>query len=277
MKIILSRKGFDSTSSKGPYGTNKSCASPIMPDGALLSIPIPTDDADAYIDFEYNGISYSDLLMQLSPKSTYSNCHLDPDIRKNIRKKEIDNWQPAFGQCERAQGYLRNQNVGEGDLFLFFGLFQQVVKDKNGYRFTKSKDYVDDFYKRCSLNIIYGYMQVEKVITDQKEIEKYHWHPHSKNGYTNNALYIPKKYLSFAKNKPGYGVFNFDEKRVLTMKGKSPATWKIKSFYMPENLLGTSRKNSARKGGLYYQGQWQEIVLKSSKEAKEWVKNVILD
>ncbi|MBO4456467.1 MAG: hypothetical protein J5802_01965 [Butyrivibrio sp.] len=38
MKIILSRKGFDST--------NGGCASPIMPDGTLLSMPIPSDESN---------------------------------------------------------------------------------------------------------------------------------------------------------------------------------------------------------------------------------------
>lgn len=35
MKFILSRKGFDSG-----YG---GCASPILPDGTMLSIPIPVE------------------------------------------------------------------------------------------------------------------------------------------------------------------------------------------------------------------------------------------
>ena len=38
MKVILSRKGFDSS--------NGGCPSPILPDGTLLSLPIPTDDRD---------------------------------------------------------------------------------------------------------------------------------------------------------------------------------------------------------------------------------------
>ena len=48
MKVILSRKGFDSM--------NGSCPSPIMPDGTLLSMPIPSDDEANYDDLYYNGI-----------------------------------------------------------------------------------------------------------------------------------------------------------------------------------------------------------------------------
>ena len=44
-KLILSRKGFDSTNRGGeyPYG---GCPSPIFPDGSLYSLPIPSPGAD---------------------------------------------------------------------------------------------------------------------------------------------------------------------------------------------------------------------------------------
>jgi len=51
MKVILSRKGFDSS--------NGGCPSPIMPDGTLLSMPIPSDDKDSYDDLSYCGTPYS--------------------------------------------------------------------------------------------------------------------------------------------------------------------------------------------------------------------------
>ena len=48
MKIILSRKGFDSS--------NGGCPSPIMPDGTLLSMPIPTDDDVFFSDVAWNNL-----------------------------------------------------------------------------------------------------------------------------------------------------------------------------------------------------------------------------
>ncbi len=48
MQIILSRKGFDSASGGGP--------SPILPDGTLLSLPIPEDT-----DFLGGAVPYADL------------------------------------------------------------------------------------------------------------------------------------------------------------------------------------------------------------------------
>ena len=83
MKLILSRKGFDS-----------SCggqASPIMPDGTLLSLPIPDDkDIIPFSSLKWGEMSYLDIIQSLRPRVKYTNiskCHLDPDIRKDIRNR----------------------------------------------------------------------------------------------------------------------------------------------------------------------------------------------
>ena len=58
MKVILSRKGFDSQ-----YG---GMPSPILPDGTMLSLPIPSkDDNIKYSDLNWNGKSYYDLIHEL--------------------------------------------------------------------------------------------------------------------------------------------------------------------------------------------------------------------
>lgn len=60
MKIILSRKGFDSENGGYP--------SPIMPDGRLISLPIPSWDDNCYSDLILdNEISYFDIMQQLKP------------------------------------------------------------------------------------------------------------------------------------------------------------------------------------------------------------------
>ena len=51
MKIVLSRKGFDSQ-----YGKQ---ASPILPDGTLLSFPIPSEDDITYDSILWAGQSGS--------------------------------------------------------------------------------------------------------------------------------------------------------------------------------------------------------------------------
>lgn len=106
MKIVFSRKGFDSGSGGGP--------SPIV-DGRALSLPIP----------EQRGRG----------GPTYSNRKMGGHVRRASRGK-VQSWHrmhndpmfgkkgwAALGQHGAAQTHLERQGVGAGDLFLFFGLF----------------------------------------------------------------------------------------------------------------------------------------------------------
>ena len=113
MKVILSRKGFDSS--------NGGCPSPIMPDGALISMPIPSDDRDSYGDLCYCGMPYSRILQQLAPKKTFGHCHVDPDIRDDCRAKSIERWKPGFGQIGSAQGVLTNAALNQWICFYTLG------------------------------------------------------------------------------------------------------------------------------------------------------------
>ena len=268
MKIILSRKGFDCT--------NGRCASPIMPDGTMLSLPIPSKDDLQFSDCAYNGLGYDTIVKQLQPKYEYINCHLDPDIRQGVRKKSAKNWKPAFGQCDTAQAYLSNCGVGEGDLFLFFGRFRAVEYKENKLRYIKGS-HAEDFYKSNDLHVIFGYLQVGKVLTEEESIQAYPWHPHSKNrGQKNNAIYIPTERLSFDSSLPGYGVFNFSKSLVLTKEGCSMAVWNENPVYFPDAICA-NRMNSAKNGGLFYKGIWQEIVLKETPDAENWAKSIFLE
>ncbi len=60
------------------------------------------------------------------------------------------------------------------------------------------------------------------------------------------------------------------------MEDRSAANWKEHSFLMPDHIIG-NRKNSAKNGGIYYQGQWQELVLKPSESAEQWAKKIICE
>ena len=268
MKVILSRKGFDSS--------NGGIASPIMPDGTLLSMPIPSDDSVSYSDISWNGITYSDLLKQLAPDRKYDKCHLDPDIRDN-RIVKVDGWQPAFGQTASAQGVLANAGVEVGDIFLFLGWFRQTEKTEDGYRYVRSN--TSDFYKGNDLQIIYGYMQIGEIIHDQQEIKKYYWHPHSSDVHTvnpNNTLYLPANNLSIMPKMKGFGTLDYRKDRVLTMEGMGRATWNEYEFLMPDHIAD-NRKNSAKGKGLYYCGIWQELVVYESEALIDWVREILTD
>ena len=267
MKIILSRKGFDSS--------NGGCASPIMPDGTLLSMPIPSSDTGSFSDLRWNDTTYSKILSDLQPNKSYEGCHIDPDIRENNRVTPIENWSPAFGQIGAAQGVQKNAGVEVGDIFLFFGWFHQVERTDKGYRYVRRKG--DDFYAYADMNIIYGYMQVGKILTNPDEIAEYNWHPHSSEhrlATTSNALYLPTETLSFDSSMKGYGTLDFRKDRVLTMEGKGRATWNEYDFLMPEHVYG-NKKNSAKGEGLYYCGIWQELVVFESDGLLEWVRKIL--
>ena len=260
MKIILSRKGFDTA--------HGNCGSPILPDGTLLSMPIPSDDKLAYDGIAYRGMPYDKLLEQLYPKKNYHCCHLDPDIREGVRIEPIDSWMPAFGPTHNVLGILRNAGVKVGDLFLFFGLFCKTEEFNGSIRFMK---------REKPLQIIYGYLQVGKILDKSEEIANYQWHPHASGNYDEqkNALYLPSDKLNFCPSLPGYGILSYRENRVLTKPNENNATWKEHRFLNPENLLCSKRKNSSTGGGLYYKGQWQELVLKESEEANKWALELI--
>lgn len=268
MKVILSRKGFDSS--------NGGCASPILPDGTLLSMPIPSNDDVRFCDLEYNNISYFDLIKELKPEFTRRHCHLDPDIRPEIRKNPVKEWKPAFGQIGSAQSTLENAGVSPGDLILFFGWFRHIVKTEKGYRYVTRK-MNEDFYQYADLQVIYGYMQIGEIIKDSEKIKNYIWHPHANETRIckkTNALYIPSEKLSFNENMPGYGTFDFRIDRVLTKKYSMRGTWNENVFYSPEKVYG-NRKNSAKNGGLYYAGIWQELIINESEELTEWAKKIV--
>ena len=64
MKIVLSRKGFDSQ-----YGKIKS---PILEDGTLLSLPIPQEnDTRLFDDLWYDDKTYYEIIKELKPNWQY--------------------------------------------------------------------------------------------------------------------------------------------------------------------------------------------------------------
>ncbi len=266
MKIILSRKGFDSS--------NGGIPSPILPDGTLLSMPIPEEEGVRYSDISWNGMTYADILKQLAPNRSYDCCHLDPDLRDN-RIKHIEGWKPAFGQTGAAQGQLRNAGVGLGDIFLFFGWFRGTEETEEGLKFGRRDS--EHFYEGNDLQVIYGYLQVGEIVTDAERIKEYSWHPHASKSHLvskNNALYLPADRLSIEPSLKGYGVLDYRKDRVLTMEGKSRALWDEYPFLMPDHVRG--RKNSAKGEGLYYAGIWQELIVDESDELIEWVKKIVV-
>jgi hypothetical protein len=123
MRLILSRKGLDSSSG--------GCPSPVLPDGSLVSLPIPDKRSPVrYADLTWRNRNLGDVVAELTGGKVRREfrAHLDPDVREELLP-HVTGWRPALGQHGAAQGHLRNHGVGVGDLFLFWGLFRRVDED----------------------------------------------------------------------------------------------------------------------------------------------------
>jgi len=106
MKLILSRKGFDSSSG--------GCASPIFDDGSMISLPIPDRTSHInYSDLTWRGRNLGDVVERLTrgryPRHHYA--HLDPDLRREALLASPGGgrlwarWAPRRGTCiEMASG-----------------------------------------------------------------------------------------------------------------------------------------------------------------------------
>jgi len=127
MRIVLSRKGFDSTSGGGP--------SPIV-GGRPLSLPIPAAD---HSRTTYGALGLGDHVARASRGRLGADdlCHHDPMF--------LPDGTCLFGQCGAAQTHLANCGVGAGDVFLFFGLFRDGKTGEPHHR-------------------IFGYLEVERRI-----------------------------------------------------------------------------------------------------------------
>jgi len=326
MKVILSRKGFDSS-----YG---GCPSPILPDGTLLSLPIPemkfTKDLNTKEDrakwktwenkqfqplaysnlslpksavkhFEEMGssnLTYRDVINELLPKGvlregkkTYEKnlqwtCHLDPDLVSNVIVRPQE-WRCLFGQGGAAETHLKNQNVGENDLFLFFGWFRKTVLQNGKLQF--------DSADKSGIHIIYGYLQVDYKISffDNREKAKswMSYHPHLRlNAWNNerNAVYVGRKTLSWDDKKPGATIFQYDPSLVLTdttnnNPKKLRTYWRAELF--PEDMdityhsKNSLKKETDEKGNIskYFKSadRGQEFVISNPTLIMDWVKSLI--
>jgi Nucleotide modification associated domain 3 len=219
--IVLSRKGFDSI-----YG---GCASPILADGSLLSMPIPEEAMPLkyrHINAVPGNCTLGDLVKVLTGCNVDadSGVHLDPDVRPDLHRLCNTPWRPMFGQSDSAERHLEKQKVCKDDLFLFFGWFRRV--DHN-FKFEKSAD--DE-------HVIWGWLQVEDYF-DPNEVEP-EWakcHPHCLEKRRNyNRVYVGRQSLSFAPSKPGAGAFAvYDSKLRLTHpeEKRRRSEWLIPCFF----------------------------------------------
>ena len=261
MKVVISRKGFDSG-----YG---GMPSPILPDGTMLSMPIPSPgDRISYTELTHNGIRYSDIIQQLKASNPVLNeeCHLDPDIRKEAIVR-LPGWKPAFGQIDAARSHLQNQGVGPGDLFLFFGWFRNTEVINGRLQFVGSSS---------GFHAIYGYMEVGEILTRHEDVPIWlESHPHAREErwVRNNAIYVAADKLSLKPELPGAGCFSFSKQLKLTKDGFSRSIWDLPNFF--RDIPITYNANAWKEDGFHSAAKGQEFVLTADDNVINWLLNTI--
>lgn len=241
MKIVFSRKGFDSASGRGP--------SPIV-HGRAISLPIPEKPQP-----QGNWTTYADRKLDhlLATGHKEPKCHDDPMFHNGFC------W---FGQCSAAQSHLMNQKIGPEDIFLFFGLFQAPGELNPHHR-------------------IFGYMKVTGRTTPDERHSAEGWrdppndrpHPHADESYrryANNCIWYG----------PGRNNAPSSELLRLTAPGKSPSVWKPPVWLRNLALSYHGKPNRWQDDGtLQTVGRGQEFVcdISGNSDAQDWRDRVIAE
>lgn len=280
MKIILSRKGFDSQYGKLP--------NLILPDGRLLFFPIPDKASgilykDIHVDVDGYGNLY-ELLVDLNVKTikeTYT-AHLDPDLYYGSIARH-KSWKPLFGQTGISLGHLNKSEVGKGDIFLFFGRFRKTRWNSGKIGFDKAEK---------DIHIIFGYFSIGDVIDLTKMIDKkYEWinyHPHNFISTTPNCIFVASDRLKIGGTAyAGAKVFDrYSEKLRLSASSSKISLWNLPTWFYPFNEKKSPLTYHLKKERwtlfdsyteLQTVGKGQEFVLDADQypEWKEWVAELI--
>jgi len=234
-KVILSRKGFD-TGSGG-------CPSPVMPDGQMLSLPIP--DPGSPITYGHTLVpgreaSYYEVMTGLgigtvtasgkrTPLTPDLGAHLDPDLVAASRSRQ-EGWLPSLGQVGSSQSHLRKKDVRPGDLMLFFGLFRHTV-GRAGRLVPTGRRF----------HAVWGWLEIGGIFDVKHDVPAWATdHPHvvarglARYQVGDNVLYTASRACYWAGGAlPGGGVLDWSRQRLLT-DGERCSTWRLPAAFHPE-------------------------------------------
>lgn len=215
MKLILSRKGFDSGSGGGP--------SPVLPDGTMVSLPIP--DAAMRRRITYHDIAARDgsiaelaLALGVASEVVDGGAHLDPDLDPSARPRPAG-WCPSLGQAGAAAAHLANQGVGPGDLFVFWGLYRHTALVDDRLCWDRG---------RAPFHAIFGWLQVGEVVDLERDAVP-SWaaeHPHVVFPLRQrNTLYVAGEVTGALGATAG--LCRFSPAGVLSAPGGPCSLWKL--------------------------------------------------
>lgn len=227
-RLIFSRKGFDSSSG--------GCPSPILPDGRLLSLPIPDGRSQVpFSDITHQGIALGDRVPGLTRQRLQgaSGAHIDPDLNAAALPR-LPGWRPIFGQSGAAQGHLKNQGVEVGDLFVFFGLFRPVIETADGWRFDPA---------HTPKHVIWGWLQIGDIhevdTLDDAALPWARYHPHFRwRDDPSNTLYLASDSLTLGETSsdlPGAGWFerHCASLQLTDRRASRPGVWALPRWCYP--------------------------------------------
>ena len=250
MRVILSRKGFDSTSGGGP--------SPLLPDGRLVSLPIPERRPTARSP-RYSDLGLGALLRSLGYRAD-DRAHLDPDLLADRRERR-PGWRGAFGQVGAAAGHLLNQGVGPGDLFLFFGLFRRAERDRpGGYRFVPGEK---------PFHAIWGYLEVDRRLDATGRAPGWALdHPHFADPDRGRPNVV------FLARRNRFGVFHYRDELRLTRPGAERVTdWQVPACLRRVPLSYHPRRSI--NGELRAASRGQEFVCVADDDVASWAYGLV--
>jgi putative DNA base modification enzyme with NMAD domain len=276
MKLILSRKGFDSA--------NGGCPSPIL-DDRLCSLPIP--DAGAPTTYAkispFNGSAIAEIVEDLTRGRVRrgDGAHLDPDLRRDAIARAYG-WRPIFGQAGAAQSHLARHKIGCGDLFLFFGCFRRAEQIGDAFRFVRDAP---------KLHVIFGWLQIGRVAQATNglvtEMPWANGHPHlaAPERYTNNTLYFASHRLSsIGLATSGAGTFDrIKPQLILTKTDSNCSVWQLPRWFATRGRPALSYHSKAARWTdcetstrLQSVGRGQEFVLDVEQypEARGWLRSI---
>jgi hypothetical protein len=253
MKVSLSRKGFDSSAG--------GCASPILPDGTLVPLPIPCGYGKSATTYDALGLGEYVRDLTRGRLTGASAVHHDPDFRTG-----------CFGQAGAAARHLAGHGFGPGDLFVFFGWFREVERTEGGrdgrWRFVPGAP---------DRHIVFGWLQVGAVFPlpeARAEVPACAaGHPHLEPFFDRpGVLYTAADHLRLPglnRLLPGRGLFTgSSQARVLTWPGAPRSRWRLPATLMPGRAVPPLRHHADAR-------RWRRragaIELDTAKRGQEFV------
>jgi hypothetical protein len=240
MRIIFSRKGFDSAAGGGP--------SPIVA-GRPLSLPIPDTRGLSPVTYGDLGLGEHAAKASRGRLGAGDACHHDPMF--------LGDGSAILGQCHAAQGHLAKQGVREGDVFVFFGLFDCAGQGRHHRIFA---------YLRIA-------ERIDLVTCDAATRDHYRalGQPHAFGLHANNdMLYVGRG--AAAKSAP--------ECLRLTVPGEKPSQWQVPAWLARTGLsCHEAGWRWGKEGRLQAVSRGQEFVahVGDDPEPRAWLDRIIAE